>query len=184
MLYFRSRLTNGPVAEWLGRALQKLLQRFESARDLQKTYKAYNLIGLVVLIYSFMKYSQFAGIVAAIALIAVCFIPWSFIASKNILITGMQATGTSFGRPGYMHIVLTVAMLIFFSISRVWAKRTNVFIAALNLAWSVRNYLLVTGCLMGDCPEKRPGIFLLIVLSAFILLMTFFPKIKMPAANQ
>ena len=25
---------NGPVAEWLGKALQKLLQRFESARDL------------------------------------------------------------------------------------------------------------------------------------------------------
>jgi hypothetical protein len=31
--YFRS-LKNGPVAEWLGRALQKLPQRFESARDL------------------------------------------------------------------------------------------------------------------------------------------------------
>ncbi|MEY4279163.1 MAG: hypothetical protein RL377_1167, partial [Bacteroidota bacterium] len=29
---FASR--KGPVAEWLGRALQKLLQRFESARDL------------------------------------------------------------------------------------------------------------------------------------------------------
>ena len=27
---------NGPVAEWLGSALQKLLQRFESARDLEK----------------------------------------------------------------------------------------------------------------------------------------------------
>ena len=27
---------NGPVAEWLGRALQKLVQRFESARDLGK----------------------------------------------------------------------------------------------------------------------------------------------------
>jgi hypothetical protein len=26
----------GPVAEWLGRALQKLPQRFESARDLKK----------------------------------------------------------------------------------------------------------------------------------------------------
>ena len=26
--------TIGPVAEWLGRALQKLPQRFESARDL------------------------------------------------------------------------------------------------------------------------------------------------------
>ena len=28
-------LVNGPLAEWLGKALQKLLQRFESARDLQ-----------------------------------------------------------------------------------------------------------------------------------------------------
>ena len=34
LLYFRSPII-GPVAEWLGRALQKLLQRFESARDLK-----------------------------------------------------------------------------------------------------------------------------------------------------
>ncbi len=26
--------TNGPVAEWLGKALQKLLHQFESGRDL------------------------------------------------------------------------------------------------------------------------------------------------------
>lgn len=31
---------NGPVAEWLGSALQKLLQRFESARDLKITKDA------------------------------------------------------------------------------------------------------------------------------------------------
>ena len=30
---------NGPVAEWLGSALQKLLQRFESARDLKGCHK-------------------------------------------------------------------------------------------------------------------------------------------------
>ena len=29
-----SQSSKGPVAEWLGKALQKLLQRFESARDL------------------------------------------------------------------------------------------------------------------------------------------------------
>ena len=32
-------MKKGPVAEWLGRALQKLVQRFESARDLKKTLK-------------------------------------------------------------------------------------------------------------------------------------------------
>ena len=33
-------LPNGPVAEWLGRALQKLVQRFESARDLTDALNA------------------------------------------------------------------------------------------------------------------------------------------------
>jgi hypothetical protein len=32
-------VTVGLVAEWLGRALQKLVQRFESARDLKKPAK-------------------------------------------------------------------------------------------------------------------------------------------------
>ena len=31
-----TRTSKGPVAEWLGSALQKLLQRFEPARDLNK----------------------------------------------------------------------------------------------------------------------------------------------------
>ena len=35
------------VAEWLGRALQKLVQRFESARDLQKK----RITHLVILFY-------------------------------------------------------------------------------------------------------------------------------------
>jgi hypothetical protein len=32
--FIAQREFDGPVAEWLGSALQKLLQRFESARDL------------------------------------------------------------------------------------------------------------------------------------------------------
>jgi hypothetical protein len=34
MLYI-CRIPDGPVAEWLGRALQKLVHQFESGRDLQ-----------------------------------------------------------------------------------------------------------------------------------------------------
>ncbi len=37
----------GPVAEWLGRALQKLVQRFESARDLQEKAPLVSLKGLL-----------------------------------------------------------------------------------------------------------------------------------------
>lgn len=34
-LLLYNSLYQGPLAEWLGKALQKLLQRFESARDLK-----------------------------------------------------------------------------------------------------------------------------------------------------
>ena len=34
VLQVKNNNNNGPVAEWLGRALQKLVQQFESARDL------------------------------------------------------------------------------------------------------------------------------------------------------
>lgn len=54
---FAILLENGRVAEWLGRALQKLVQRFESARDLQFTcmpvllpafFMSHKLVGMVV----------------------------------------------------------------------------------------------------------------------------------------
>ena len=39
--------SKGPVAEWLGSALQKLLLRFESARDLKETLVIQGFLFLV-----------------------------------------------------------------------------------------------------------------------------------------
>jgi len=125
-----------------------------------------------------MKHSQLLGIIGVIALAAVCYLPWSFIAQKNILVTGMSAPGTMFGQPGLMHFVLGVPLIILFIIPKIWAKRINVFMGAINLAWSIRNYILLTTCFMGDCPQIKIGLLLSLALSAFILVMTFFPKIK------
>ncbi len=96
----------------------------------------------------------------------------------------MSAPGTMFGKPGLMHLVLGVPLLIFFIIPKIWAKRTNVFIAAINIAWSVRNYILLTTCFMGECPQKKWGLILSIALSSFIIVMTFFPKIRIPLNKQ
>ncbi|HVX28674.1 MAG TPA: hypothetical protein VHB70_20155 [Parafilimonas sp.] len=127
-----------------------------------------------------MKYSQLLGVIAVILLALVCYLPWSYIPEKSITITGMSAPGTMFGKPGLMHLVLGVPLLIFFIIPKIWAKRTNVFIAAINIAWSVRNYILLTTCFMGECPQKKWGLILSIALSSFIIVMTFFPKIRIP----
>jgi len=127
-----------------------------------------------------MKHSQSIGIVAVLALIAICFMPWVYIASQNIIVTGMHSTGTNFGRPGLASITLGLVSLILFIIPKVGAKRTNFFVGAINFAWSIKNYIVMTGCLAGDCPEKKAGIFLQLAASLVILAMTFLPKIELP----
>ena len=124
-----------------------------------------------------MKYSQPLGIAACLALIINCFFPWSYVAEIGLTMTGWQG-GSNLGRPGLFNIVLCSVMIVFFLVPRIWAKRTNVIIGALNIAWSLRNYLLVGACSGGMCPEKKAGIFLLLFLSFFIEIMTFLPPIK------
>lgn len=124
-----------------------------------------------------MKYSQFLGVAACVALIINCFFPWSYVAEIHLLITGINA-GDNLGKPGLFNIIICMVMLVFFLLPKIWAKRANVILGALNIAWSIRNYLLVSTCSGGICPEKKWGIFMLLLLSLFIEVMTFMPPIK------
>ncbi len=123
-----------------------------------------------------MKHSQTIGILAALATMAVCFLPWVYIPSKQITVTGFQSLGTDFGKPGLFSMVMSIIMLILFSIPAIWAKRTNLFVGALNIAWSFRNYILLTTCIMGECPEKKPGLYLLLLMALCMMIMTMLPN--------
>jgi hypothetical protein len=125
-----------------------------------------------------MKYSQSIGLFAALGIIAACFFPWSFIESRGLVITGMSAPNTNFGRPGLMNIIILSVSIVFFVLPKIWGKRVNVFLGMFNLAWSIRNFIVVSGCLMGECPVKRPALYVMIVLSAVVLLMTLLPKME------
>ncbi len=127
-----------------------------------------------------MKHSQVIGVVAVLAMIGICFMPWSFIPGRDITITGMNEAVKNYGRPGVLHIYLGAACLLLFIIPKIWAKRINVFIAGMLMAWSIRNYILITSCYLGECPEKKAGIFLLVASAAVILLMSFLPKLPLP----
>ena len=124
-----------------------------------------------------MKYSQQIGAVLALFIIANCFLPWSYIPSLDITITGMQTAGTSFGKPGILHIFFCAIAFIMFLIPKLWSKRTNVFLAAINLAWGIKNYILYSMCSAGDCQQRKYGIYLLLIFSLLLLLMALLPKI-------
>ncbi len=128
-----------------------------------------------------MKYSQIIGVISAIAVIAICYVPWIYISSVHVTVTGINAEGTSFGKPGLMNIAFAGLAIVFFGIQKIWAKRTNIFIATINFAWALRNFLLLGICQSGECPEKKAGLYLLLITSFIMLLMCFLPKIKVPA---
>ena len=126
-----------------------------------------------------MRFIKWIGFATAVLLIAACFLPWIYIESKNITVSGVNATGTGFGKPGYFHFMMAALFIFFNFVQKVWAKRSNLLVAALNLAWAVRNYFIISSCHMGDCPVKKAAIFILIPASVILLIVVLFPDIKL-----
>ncbi len=127
-----------------------------------------------------MRTMKWLGYLGALLLIIACFLKWVVISSKNIIVTGLETTGTSFGKPAYFHFLLTALFLVFHSIPKIWAKRANIIVAAINLAWAIRNYFVITLCRGGDCPDKQAGIYLILISAVVMLVAALFPDIKMP----
>lgn len=90
----------------------------------------------------------------------------------------MQTGATNYGKPAIMHILLAVIASILFFTPRIWAKRTNIFVVTFNLAWAFRNYLLITHCEMGECPDKKFGIYGMMIFSFVMFLMALLPNMK------
>jgi hypothetical protein len=126
-----------------------------------------------------MKYSRPAGIIAAIALMIFCNVPWVHIESIQTTITGFYSGSTNFGKPGYVQIFFSITAILLFLIQQVWSARVNILICTLNFAWALRNFLVLGRCEMGECPEKRYGIYLVVLFAFIMVVMSLLPKVKL-----
>jgi hypothetical protein len=131
-----------------------------------------------------MKYSKWIGLLSALAVIAACYATWIYVPSVHLKIGGIFSDGRqNFGKPGLLNMFCSAGAIILFLLPRVWAKRTNIFFCGFNLAWAIRNYILLTRCYGGDCPEKEAGLYVLLFAAALMLLMAFVPDIKLKDEN-
>jgi hypothetical protein len=162
----------GSVAEWLGRALQKLLQRFESARDLQLSPGNGGFYFKTLR----MKYAHVIGFLASAAVVLLVFQPWIFIPSVQLTISGWSAEGTDFGKPGLVPLVFSAIMCLLFWIPKVGAKVTTIILATLQLAWMMRNYILLTTSYIGEIPEKQWALIVLVPLTGLVLVMSLLSR--------
>lgn len=130
-----------------------------------------------------MRYSKWIGLLAAVAYIGNCFLPWVIIQSKQIEVTGLQSEGTNFGSPGYLGIVLSVLFIVFNFTPRIWAKRINLAVVALQAGWAVRNYYILSVCRI-ECPSKQTGLYLQLIAALIMLVAALFPDMKIPQGKQ
>lgn len=125
-----------------------------------------------------MKYYKQIGIAACVLLVISCFLPWAFYPDLHKSFDGFFSEKEIYGKPGKVFIFFAVVSAILILLNSVWAKRTLIFIAAFNLGYMIRTYILYTSCYRAFCPEKQYGLYLLIFSSVLLLVASFFPNLK------
>lgn len=108
-----------------------------------------------------MKFYKFWALLGCALLVISCFLPWAYYPDLNKVFTGFFSEKNMYGKPGKVFIFFTVIYAVFVLVNKVWAKRVNVFIAAITIAFLIKTWVLYLSCYGGICPEKRYGIFLL-----------------------
>ena len=126
-----------------------------------------------------MKYSQWIGIAAAIMLVIAGFLPWTYHPDLNKNFTGFFTENNVYGKPGNVFVVMSIIASVFFAIQKVWAKRWNMFICALVLAYAIKSFIMYSGCYRGICPDKLAGLWIMLASAALMMAMALFPDIKL-----
>lgn len=126
-----------------------------------------------------MKYSQLAGVIAAILLMLSGLLNWAWFPDLQQYFTGFYTYNNTYGRPGRVFIVLGTIAIIFYLVPRIWAKRINMFVCILILAYAIKTFILYSGCYRGVCPEKQAGLWAMLVLSALMFAASLLPDLKL-----
>jgi hypothetical protein len=127
----------------------------------------------------FPKYLQRIGLVACLMLVIVCFMPWTYHDDLKENFTGFYSHDNHYGKPGMFLTLIAVLAFILMYLPKVWAKRTNLFVCALGVGYAIKSFILFTSCYNAYCPEKKAGIYLMMLTTVIMLIAAVFPDLKM-----
>jgi hypothetical protein len=90
----------------------------------------------------------------------------------------MKAEGTTYGKPGLLSLFFGGLVLLFSFVPRVWAHRISIFCGAMNTGWAVRNFILLSTCNGGECPQRQAAFYLYLLSSIFLLIAVLVQEVK------
>ena len=116
---------------------------------------------------------------SCVLIIVTCFLPWVYYEDIQKTFTGFYSYKNEYGKPGKLILSFGLIILLFMLLPRLWAKRVNLFLSALLLAYAFKTFILFGSCYNNYCPQKLAGLYLLMVTAVIILVAAVFPDIKM-----
>jgi len=126
----------------------------------------------------FLKILQKAGIIACIILLLSCFMPWAFYADIHETFTGFYSFQNQYGKPGKFLSLMALIAFALMMLPKIWAKRANLFVCALAVGYAIKTYILFNSCYNAYCPEKKAGIFIMLLSTIIMLVSSAFPDLK------
>lgn len=136
------------------------------------------------------KVLNWIGLVACVALIISCFLPWAYYDDVTIpnaaqrTFTGFYSYQNNYGKPGKFLVIIAILALACMLLPKIWAKRSNLFICAIGVGYAIKSYILFTSCYNAYCPEKKIGIYLILVTTIVMLIASAFPDLKLPPTEN
>jgi hypothetical protein len=109
--------------------------------------------------------------------------PWTYYADINKTFTGFFSENNAYGKPGKFLIFFAIASGVLILLPKLWAKRMHIFLSALFTGYVIKCYILFTSCYNAYCPEKRSGIYLVMLSCFIILIVSVFPDVKIKKGN-
>jgi hypothetical protein len=130
-----------------------------------------------------VRYSKWISFFAFVLLLVACFLPWTYHADVNQDFTGFYSAKNIYGKPAKLLLIFAGITTLCAFVPVLWMKRTALLVGGLNVAYGIKNFLLFGSCYLGYCPEKKIGLFLMLLSTVLVFLMSFFPDGKVKSKS-
>ena len=131
-----------------------------------------------------MQSIRWLAILTAGIIITACFFTWVSVDAKSFFFFFFYSSvNNRFGQPGILHVSFCTIYILFLLLNKVWSIRTAFFVSAFNVAWAVRNYIVISACNGGLCPEKHTGLYTVLIGSMLLIVLTPFIKLNISSKD-
>lgn len=130
------------------------------------------------------NWKNWLGLAASLALIASCFMHWTWYPDIQKYFTGFFTEKNYYGKPAYFLIAMSLIGIATHLFMKIWLFRINLVASGLAMAFAIRTFLLFTSSYDGYLPEKQPGIYIMLLASILNLILAMTSMNEQPKTNS